>query len=138
MNYDISKKVVINGVIDEIKDSRNQLVLVTENKERVVVVVERHFDIREISRFFGKEITLTGKAHFQPGGQLSYLLLEEFAQPVKADRYFSKKPRQISVQQQIAMQLRKGKKANPLADIIGKWPGDETDEEFERMLDDLD
>jgi hypothetical protein len=40
----------------------------------------------------------------------------------------------MSVQQQIALQIRDGKKRNPLDDIIGKWPGNETDEEFEQML----
>jgi len=65
-------------------------------------------------------------------------LLESFGQPGKGDQIFSKKPQQMSMQQQIGMQLRQGKKANPLEDIIGKWPGDETDEEFERMLHDLD
>jgi hypothetical protein len=30
------------------------------------------------------------------------------------------------------------KRKNPIDDILGKWPGNETDEEFERMMKDLD
>ena len=39
-----------------------------------------------------------------------------------------------TVEQQISRQQREGKKANPLPELVGKWPGEETDEEFEAML----
>ncbi|MCC5916164.1 MAG: hypothetical protein JJU02_02435 [Cryomorphaceae bacterium] len=132
------QKTIINGVIDEMKFSKKQLVLLTAEKERVVVMPKAGTVLHEVSDFFGKEITLTGMAHFKPGGQLSYVELESFAQPSKGDHFFSKKPSKMGVQQQIAMQLREGKKANPLDDIIGKWPGDETDEEFDEMMKLLD
>lgn len=131
------QKTVINGVIDEMKFSRKQLVLVTENKQKVVVLPPSEHTLTEIKDFFGKEITITGMAHFKPGGQLSYLQMDRFGKPGKADKFFSKKPDKMSMQQQIALQIREGKKKNPLDDVIGKWPGDETDEEFERMLKDL-
>ena len=132
------QKVIINGVIDELKFSKKQMVLLTKNKERVVITAKDKELIGDISAYFGKEITLTGMAHYKPGGQLSYVGLESFGKPGKGDRYFSKKPDKMSTQQQIALQLRQGKKNNPLDDIIGKWPGDESDEEFEKMLKDLD
>jgi hypothetical protein len=42
-----------------------------------------------------------------------------------------------TMQQQIARQIREGKKPNPIDDIFGKWPGNESDEEFEQMLNSL-
>lgn len=132
------QKVVVNGKIDEMKHSKKQLVLLTEKKERVVVMPHDNSIITELSGFFGKDITITGIAHFKPGGQLSFVQLESFGQPGKGDEIFSKKPEKMGIQQKIALQLREGKKANPLDDIFGKWPGDETDEEFERMLKELD
>ena len=77
-------------------------------------------------------------AHFKPGGQLSYVKMEGFGNAGLATRMLSRKPDKMNMQQQIALQLREGKKRNPLDDIIGKWPGEETDEEFEKMLKDLD
>ena len=44
----------------------------------------------------------------------------------------------MTVRQQIQFQLEQGKKRNPLNDIAGLWPGNETDEEFEEMLRSLD
>lgn len=39
-----------------------------------------------------------------------------------------------TIEQQIERQLREGKKPNSLTDVVGKWPGDETEEEFEELL----
>jgi len=50
----------------------------------------------------------------------------------------SMKPKFNTVEMQIEKQLRQGKKRNALADLVGQWPGDETDEEFEQLLKDLD
>jgi len=133
-----AEKIVINGVIDEMRFSKKQLVLVTEDKQRVVVVPPSDETLAEIKEFFGHEITLAGIAHYKPGGQLSYVLLESFGKPGKVDKFFSKKPDKMSIQQQIAIQLKEGKKKNPLDEIMGEWPGNETDEEFEQMLKTLD
>lgn len=132
------QKTMINGVIDEMKYSKKQMVLITENRERVVVMPQDDTVLASIKEYFGREVTLTGMAHFKPGGQLSYVSLESFGEPGKSDRFFSKKPQKMSIQQQVAFQVREGKKKNPIDDIIGQWPGDETDEEFDRMLKDLD
>jgi len=131
------KKEIINGVIDEMKFSRKQLVLVTEHKQKVVVIPPSANILTEIKDFFGQEITITGMAHFKPGGQLSYLVMEKFGKPGKADKLFSKKPDQMDMQQQIALQMREGKKKNPLDDVFGHWPGQETEEEFEQMMKNL-
>jgi len=130
----VPQKTVINGTIDEMKFSRKQLILITTDKQRVIILPQTDELLIEIKDFFGKEITLSGMAHFKPGGQLSYVKLESFGEPGKSDKFFSHKPNKLSVQQQMALQIRDGKKRNPLDDIIGKWPGNETDEEFELMI----
>ena len=57
---------------------------------------------------------------------------------MEGDNSFSRRPRFNTVELQIERQLRQGKKRNALADLVGQWPGDETDEEFEQLLKDLD
>ncbi len=51
----------------------------------------------------------------------------------------SMKPRLTATQQieEFERQVQLGKR-NWLADLVGQWPGDETDEEFEQLLKDLD
>ncbi|HMQ70656.1 MAG TPA: hypothetical protein PKA90_16875, partial [Ignavibacteria bacterium] len=75
-----------------------------------------------------------GMANFKPSGQLSYVEIEEYSEPGMNDNYFSKKTNAMNAEQQILFQLKSGKKANPLSDIIGKWPGDESMEEILEML----
>lgn len=132
------EKTIIYGTIDEMKYSRSQLVLLTKENERVVVMQKSKDLFKEVKSFFGKTITINGKAYFKPGGQLSYVEMERFSEPKSGDEFFSKKPQQIPFQQQIAMQLKSGKKNNPLDDIFGKWPGNETDEEFNELIKSLD
>lgn len=132
------QSIIIHGTIDEMKYSRSQLVLLTKGNERVVVMQKSKERLKEIKTFFGKNITVRGKAYFKPGGQLSYVQMESFGEPRSGDEFFSKKPQQIPVQQQIALQLKAGKKNNPLEDIFGKWPGNETEEEFNEMLKSID
>jgi hypothetical protein len=131
------EKTVVAGMIDEMKFSKEQVVLTTsDNKKIVVIVSKKLFD--ELKNYFGKEIAISGMAHFKPGGQLSFVKMESFGEPGKAAKILSRKPDKMTMQQQIALQLREGKKPNPIDEIFGKWPGNETDEEFDRMLKDLD
>lgn len=131
------EKTMVAGVIDEMKFSREQLILTTtENKKIVVTVAKTLF--QEIKEFFGQEITISGMAYFKPGGSLSYVKMESFGRGGKSAQFFYRKPEKLTMQQQIALQLREGKKRNPIDDIIGKWPGQETDEEFELMIRDFD
>jgi hypothetical protein len=128
------QKTIVAGLIDEMKFSREQVILTTTDRKKVVVVVSKEL-FQQIKDFFGQNVSISGMAYFKPGGQLSYIKMEGFS---KADerilKMFSKKPHKMPIQQQIAFQLREGKKPNPINDIIGKWPGDETDEQFEEML----
>jgi len=86
----------------------------------------------------GREVTIAGMAYFKPSGQLSYVEIQEYSEPNEKDSFFSKKPKSRSFEQQLLFQLKEGKKKNPLSDLIGKWPGDESDEEFDKLLNNLD
>ena len=131
------QKTVVAGVIDEMKFSREQVILTTSENKKIVVIVSKDLFV-DLKEFFGQEIAINGMAHFKPGGQLSYVKMESFGVAGKAGRILSRKPDKMTMQQQIALQIREGKKRNPIDEIIGTWPGNETDEEFEKMLNDLD
>lgn len=128
------QKTVVAGVVDEMKFTREQVILTTADHKKIIVVVAKE-SFNELKEFFGQEIAITGMAHFKPGGQISYVKMEKFNQTdERLMKIFSKKPQKMSVQQQIALQIREGKKTNPLPDIIGKWPGEETADELLEML----
>lgn len=132
------QKTTVAGVVDEMKYTREQVILTTADHKKIVVVVAKEL-FNGLKEFFGQQIAITGMAHFKPGGQLSYIKMESFNEAdERMMKMFSKKPHKMSIQQQIALQIREGKKPNPIDEIFGKWPGNETDEEFEKMLKDFD
>lgn len=132
------ERMVINGIVDEMKFSKKQLTLITEGQQKVVVLPSKKDSLNNVKEFFGREITLVGTAHFKSGGQLSYIIMDSFSLPSAGDRFFSQKPHKMDIQQQVALQIRENRKANPLNDILGKWPGDESDDEFNNMMKALD
>jgi hypothetical protein len=127
-------KVIICGMLDEMKYSKSRLVLLTEDGP-VNAFTSKTQALEGISEYFGKELTVTGLAHYKPGGRLSYIEVHEFFESGKERKSFSYKPHAMSVQEQISFQLKSGKPKNPLSDITGKWPGEESLKEILTMLD---
>lgn len=126
-------KVIINGKLDEMKYSKSKLVLVTE-QGAVNAFSKDPSSIYSIKDFFGKELTITGMAHYKPGGKLSFIEIQEFAEPGENDKFFSRIPHAMSVQQQIAFEVKSGKSKNPLRELTGQWPGDESLDDLLKQL----
>ncbi len=127
------KKVIVNGQLDEMKVSKGKLGLQTE-QGFVNVFANDNALIQGIVEFMGKDVTISGMAHYKPNGQLSFIEIQDYGKPSLTDKFFSKKPNAMTAHQQLLFQAKQGKKSNPLEDIIGMWPGDETDEEFAELL----
>jgi len=126
-------KVIVNGQLDEMKVSKGKLGLQTE-QGFVNVFANNNSLMQNIVEYMGKEVTISGMAHYKPNGQLSFIEINGYEKPGLNDKYFSKKPNAITAHQQLLFQVKQGKKSNPLQEIIGMWPGDETDEEFTELL----
>lgn len=127
------RKVLVNGQLDEMKVSKNKLGLVTQEGIIHIFANDKSI-IHGIKDFLGKEVTISGMAHFKPNGQLSYIDIQEYFSPGSKDSFYSKKPQAMHVEQQVLFQLKQGKKRNPLSDITGQWPGDESFEDLIKML----
>lgn len=127
--------VVLNGVVELLQFSTLKVKIKTE--EGIVDgFLADDLSSEDLASFWGKEVTITGTSHFKPRGK-SVIEVERVFEPGEGDSYFSKRPKSETVEMQLERQIRE-KGSNPLAEIIGRWPGDETDEEFEQMLKALD
>lgn len=129
------KPIVLNGVVELLQFSKLKVKIKT-TEGIVDGFLSDDLSSDDIAPFWGKEVTITGTSHFKPRGQ-TIIEIERVFEPSAGDSYFSKRTRSETVEMQLQRQIRE-KGSNPLAEIIGKWPGDETDEEFEQMLKDLD
>jgi len=127
--------VILNGTVESLKYSKLKVQIKTE--EGIVDgFLSDKLSSEDIAPYWGKEVTITGTAHFKPRGRL-VIEIERVFEAGEGDAYFSRKPKSETVEKQMERQIRE-KGGNQLAQIMGKWPGDETDEEFEQMLKDLD
>lgn len=133
------KKVIVNGQLDEMKVSKGKLGLQTE-QGFVNVFTNDKTIIENIVSFMGKDVTISGMAHYKPNGQLSYLEIQEYNEPGARDKFFSKKPTAMTAHQQLLFQVKQTKKSNSLSalkSISGLLKGEISDEQFQEMLKDI-
>lgn len=133
------QKVIINGQLDEMKVSKGKLGLQTE-QGFVNVFANDKAIIDNIVSFMGKEVTISGTAHFKPNGQLSFVEIQDYSKPGARDKFFSKKPSAMTAQQQLLFQAKQQKKSNSLSalkSISGLLKDEISDEQFTEMLKDI-
>lgn len=133
------KKVIVNGQLDEMKVSKGKLGLKTEQGFVNVFANDKNI-IENIISYMGKEVTISGMAHYKPNGQLSFVEIQEYSEPGERDKFFSKKPTAITAHQQLLFQAKQSKKSSSLSalkSISGLLKEDINDEQFEEMLKDI-
>lgn len=128
-------KVRVNGELDEMKVSKGKLGLRTA-EGFVHVFANDKAIIENIISFMGKEVTITGMAHYKPNGQLSFIEIHDYSAPGETDGFFSKKPSAMTAKQQLLFQAKQGKGPNALAAIkhISGLLSNMGEDEFEVML----
>lgn len=129
------KSVILNGKVEMLRHSKQKVTIQT-TEGMVEGFISEEIKPEEIGAYWGKKITLAGMAHYKPGNK-TVIEINKIFEPSAGDDYFSKKPTSDTIEQQIKRQFQQGKKTTILADLVGKWPGEETDEEFEHMLQEL-
>lgn len=133
------KKVIVNGKLDEMKVSKGKLGLQTE-QGLVNVFANDKTIIESIVSFMGKDVTISGIAHYKPNGQLSFVEIQEYGEPGSKDRFFSKKPSAMTAHQQLlfqAKQTRISSSLYALKSISGLLKDEISEEQFQEMLKDI-
>ncbi|WP_143306514.1 hypothetical protein [Chitinophaga vietnamensis] len=128
------QEIIVNGIVDELKYSKSRVNIATEDG-LVNGILNDALEPEEISKYWGKNLTISGKAHYQPNGRLSFIFIEKIFEPSEADKYFSKASKKETVEQQISRQQRQLKNSNHLGEIVGQWPGEEDIDEILKALD---
>lgn len=128
------QEIVINGVVEELKYSKLRVGIATK-QGLVNAVLSEELEPMDISKYWGKELTIAGRMHFLPSGKPSFIYIERVFNPDEFDEYFSKPVSKLNIDQQIQKKIKAQKHTNLLGDIIGQWPGDES---IDDILKDLD
>jgi hypothetical protein len=129
-----AQEIIINGIVEELKFSKLRVGIATKDGF-VNAILSEELEPVDISKYWGKELTISGNMYFQPNGKPSFIYIERIFSPDISDKYFSKTPRKETVEQQIQTKLKQQKHTNRLKEIVGQWPSDETIEEILKDLD---
>jgi hypothetical protein len=128
------QEIIINGIVDELKYSKSRVTIVTK-EGTVNGILSDELEPEDISKYWSKELTIAGTAHYLPGGKMSFLYIEKLFEPSEADKYFSKPSKKETVEQQIQRQQKNLKNRNHLSELVGQWPSDESIEDILNSLD---
>ncbi len=127
----------VTGVLDVIRHSTRSFSLKLEDRIEVRGVVKTREQIEELKKFLGKKLLVLGRAVYRTSGKLLRIDAEGFETGEGQPLLFAKVPparatRPTPVRIEPSSRQRQGVPA-----FFGTWPGEETDEDFERMLAEL-
>jgi hypothetical protein len=91
-------------------------------------------DVRKLQGFLGCPVTVYGTAVYRPSGRLLRIDADEIVQASEQDRFFTTIPPGIPPLGCSKQSLKEQAARGGLAAIVGKWPGDETDEQVQEAL----
>jgi len=127
------QRVRISGHLDMIRASTLSFALKLASGQEVRGGLQQG-DAEMLQRHFQSEVVVLGKAVFRPSGRLLRIDADELHQATQSDRFFSETPKPVRRKLDIREIVRAQQHKKGLAAIIGKWPGNETEEEIERAL----
>jgi hypothetical protein len=131
------RQVRVAGKLEQIKHSNRRFTLLTDEGS-LNGVADDSITPDQLAEHFGHIVVISGEAVFRPTGSLLRVEARHLENADETASIWSRLPRPLlqektnSDKYRVAQGSRSG-----LAAIIGKWPGDESDEEIEAALEHL-
>ncbi len=127
------QSIIVKGLVETLKYTNSKVTIQMETG-RLDAFLPDTIKPNTIGKYWGKELTIAGTAHYRPSGRIAYIDIERIFQPGKGDDYFSRKKTSETAEQQIKRQLSEKKFQNNLGELVGQWPGDEGYEDLLKQL----
>lgn len=126
----------IVGTLDMIRVSTNAFAIKLEGGDEARAVLTNG-EVANLTDFLKRDVLVLGKAVYRSSGNLLRIDAEEVVPAADRDRFFAAIPKSSRPRYDLRAVLREQQHKRGIAAVIGKWPGDETDEEIERALKEL-
>ena len=120
-----------------IRHSTRSFGLKLEDGSEVRGLVKTREQTEELKQFLGKKLLVLGRAVYRVSGKLVRIDAEEFEPGEGQPRLFAKLPPAREVRPALSRTKRALHQQQGVPAFFGAWPGEETDEDFERMLAEL-
>jgi hypothetical protein len=135
-NTPAPRRVRLAGILDMIRASTLSFALRLDDGQEVRGALAAG-QIEDLAPLLHKRVMVLGKAIYRASGRLLRVDADEILLSSENDRFFSTVPPATHATLNLKDELRRQQHKVGLAAIIGKWPGDETDDEIEQALNEL-
>ncbi len=129
------RRVRLCGKLDMLGVSRKVMGLYLEDGTPVTGLWNAE-DFAGLAGFLDKDVVIEGMAVFRPSGRLLRIDADAIAAAGAGDSYFSTLPLPGVIDYAAAVRTRPG--SSPYKDLLGMIPGEESDEEFRKVMDEMD
>lgn len=128
------QQVIVNGIVELLQYSKSKIIIHTA-EGAVNGYLSDQIIADDVSKYWGKEITVAGTANYKSNGRMSFIEVERLFAPGKEDTYFSRTKKKENAEQQLQKHLKDFTYTNRLGELVGKWPGDESLDQIINSLD---
>jgi hypothetical protein len=123
--------VIVSGFLDTIEFSQNRFRLAMKNGETLQGKIDKELiSPEQMRKLWGQQVTIKGVLHYQPSGKPNFLEAQVIQASRPGDEIFEKIDTPKSVAQIWAEVESEMSGRDVVAEIWGKWPGDESIEEI--------
>lgn len=128
------RQVRVIGKLDMVRHSTRSFALLLSDGQEVRGILNDD-DPDLLQQYFGREITIFGKAIYRPSGSLLRIDAQEILDTVEGRSAFSLIPPALTHHPKLDRKIQLPSKG--VTAFFGTWPGDETDEELLAALGEL-
>lgn len=130
----LPRQVRVVGKLDMVRHSTRSFGLMLDDGDEIRgVLIEGTSEV--LQGYFGKEITVLGKAIYRPSGKLLRIDATEILPMTEGRQAFSKVPPSLARSRRLERRPQTSKVG--VAAFFGSWPGEETDRELLRALEEI-
>lgn len=129
-------QVRISGRLDMVRASTSTFAIHLESGEEVLATAPYEI-FKEVRDLLEKDILITGKAVYRPSGQLLRIDAETAREATSDSHLWSKLPTPHTQKLDNYHLTQSQGSRSGISAILGKWPGDETDTDIERAMEEI-
>ncbi len=131
------RPVRVAGQLDMIRHSTRTFELLLEERNPVRGILSDAEKMETLKSFLGQKIVIAGKAIYRPSGSLLRIDADSVAGGRNESKLFEKVPGPVEKQPR-PTRYKPGEQAKRgVPRFFGQWPGEETDEQLQAMLQEL-
>jgi hypothetical protein len=131
------RQIRLTGVLDMIRHSTRSFGLKLDDGTEVRGVLGTHEQTEDLKQFLGKKLLVLGRAVYRPSGKLLRIDAEGFESGEGQPLLFAKIPSPRQARPALVRTKPLAHQQQGVPAFFGIWPGEETDQDLERMVREL-